>query len=75
MNWSQIESAWSDYKGDFQRHWSRIPRAQVASALGRREDLADKVQQAYGISKEETEAQIAEWQSRLLERQPLPIMK
>jgi uncharacterized protein YjbJ (UPF0337 family) len=75
MNWSQIESGWNDYKGDFQRQWSKIPGPQVASTLGRRDELAAKVQRAYGTSKQETEMQISDWQSRQLERRPLPVMK
>lgn len=75
MNWSQIEAAWNDYKGDFQRQWSRISGARMASTLGRRERLAAEVQRTYGISKEETETQISDWQSRQLERQSLPVMK
>ena len=73
MNWSQIEAGWNDYKGDFQRQWSRIRGAAIT--LGRRDDLVAEVQRAYGISRAETETQISEWQSRQLERQPLPIMK
>jgi len=75
MNWSQIEAAWNDYKGDFQRQWSRIPRTRFASTLGRREELVAEVQRAYGISRAETETQISDWQSRQLERQPLPIIR
>jgi uncharacterized protein YjbJ (UPF0337 family) len=75
MNWTQIENAWNDYKGDFQRHWNRVPRLQLANTRGRREELAAHVQRVYGISREETEAQISDWQSRQLERLPLPVMK
>lgn len=73
MNWSQIQAAWNDYKGDFQRQWGRIPGLRFASTLGRREELVAEVQRAYGTSRAETESQISEWQSRQLERQPLPI--
>ena len=73
MNWSQIEAGWNDYKGDFLRQWSRIRG--TASTLGKREHLVAEVQRAYGLSRAETETQISEWQSRQLERQPLPIMK
>jgi len=75
MNWSQIEDGWDDYKADFQRRWGRIPGAQVAGTRGAREVLAAKVQRAYGISREEAETQMSDWQSRQLERQPLPIMR
>ncbi|HEX5091358.1 MAG TPA: general stress protein CsbD [Burkholderiales bacterium] len=75
MNWGQIEADWNDHKGDFQRQWGRIPETRFAGTLGRRDDLAAEVQRAYGITRAETEAQISDWLSRQLERQPLPIMK
>ena len=73
MNWSQIEAGWNDYKSDFPRQWSRIRG--TASTLVRREDLVAEVQRMYGPSRADSETQISEWQSRQLERQPLPIMK
>ena len=75
MNWDQIEAGWSDYKGDFQRQWSRIPETRFASTFGRRDRLVAEVQRAYGITRAETETQISDWLSRQLERLPLPIMK
>lgn len=75
MNWSQIESGWSNYKGTAKQQWGKLTDEQIADTLGKREQLASKVQEVYGISKEETEKQITSWQSRQLEQQPVPAAK
>jgi uncharacterized protein YjbJ (UPF0337 family) len=37
--------------------------------MGKRDMLSSRVQEAYGISKEETERQLTEWQSRQRDQQ------
>jgi uncharacterized protein YjbJ (UPF0337 family) len=64
MNWSRIESGWKQYKVDAKTQWSRLSNQQIESTLGKREQLAISVQQAYALSKEEAERQISAWQSR-----------
>jgi len=35
---------------------------------GKRDNLAGRIQEAYGISKDETEKQLAEWQNRMKDK-------
>ena len=37
---------------------------QDIESAGKRDQLASKIQETYGISKDETEKQLAEWQGR-----------
>jgi uncharacterized protein YjbJ (UPF0337 family) len=64
MNWNAIEAGWKDYKGSAKQQWEKLSVEQVAGCLGKREHLSSRVQEAYGISKEEAERQVADWQSR-----------
>lgn len=48
-------------------NWENIERRWKKS--GKREQISSKVQQAYGISKEEKEKQLTEWQSRQRDQQ------
>ena len=57
MNWD--ERSWTTYKVNAKLQWSKLSD----------EELSSKLQQAYGISKEETEKQVAEWQLRLRDQQ------
>ena len=69
MNWSSIESGWKDYKADAKQQWSKLSEQQIDSTMGKREQLSISVQQAYALSKEETERQISDWQSKQVEKQ------
>jgi uncharacterized protein YjbJ (UPF0337 family) len=71
MNWSNIESGWNQYKVDAKTQWSKLSDQQIESTLGKREQLSISVQQAYALSKEETERQISAWQSKQVDK-PAP---
>jgi uncharacterized protein YjbJ (UPF0337 family) len=69
MNWENIERSWTNYKANAKQQWNKLSDEQLDSTSGKREQLASSVQQAYGISTEETEKQVAEWQSRQRDQQ------
>lgn len=69
MNWSNIESGWKDYKANAKQQWSKLSDEQINGTLGKREYLSSKVQEVYALSKEETERQISDWQSKQMEKQ------
>lgn len=64
MNWSHIESGWTNYQANAKRQWDVLTDQQLADTLGKRAHLSDRLQEAYGISKEETDRQISAWQHR-----------
>jgi len=69
MNWSTIESGWNEFKSSARQQWSKLSHEQIDSTMGKREQLSAKVQEAYALSKEETDCQISDWQSRQTEKQ------
>jgi len=75
MNWSQIETGWTSYTANAKQQWSKLSEQQLSDTLGKREELSSQVQQAYGLSKEDSERQIADWQSRQLEQQTVQAAK
>ena len=70
MNWTHIESGWNEYKASAKHQWHKLSDAQLADTQGRREFLVNKVQEAYALSEQETERQIAAWQSNQIAKQP-----
>ena len=64
MNWSTIENGWNDYKASAKQQWSKLSVDQLSNTAGKRENLTAKVQEAYSLSKEETDRQVSDWQSR-----------
>ena len=69
MNWSNIETGWSDYKANAKQQWSKLTDDQVNATMGKREQLSTQVQQAYSVNKEEADRQISDWQSKQVEKQ------
>ena len=72
MNWSNIETGWNDYAANAKQQWSKLSDQQISDTLGKREQLSSKVQEVYALSKEETERQISDWQSKQVEK-PAPV--
>ena len=64
MNWDRIEGNWKQFKGNARQEWSALTDEQLDAIAGRRNELVGRIQEAYGMSKEETEKQITDWQSR-----------
>ena len=69
MNWSNIESGWNEFKSSARQQWSKLSDEQINATMGKREQLSTEVQQAYALSKDETDRQISDWQSRQTEKQ------
>ena len=64
MNWESIEGNWKDFKGQAKQQWSKLSDEQLDKIAGKRDQLSGKIQEAYGISKDETEKQVSDWQAR-----------
>lgn len=64
MNWDRIEGDWKQLKGNIKVRWGKLTDDQLDVINGKRDVLAGKIQEAYGISKEEAEKQLNEWQER-----------
>ena len=64
MNWDRIEGDWKQFKGTIKVRWGKLTDDQLDVIAGKRDVLAGKIQEAYGISKDEAEKQLNEWQDR-----------
>jgi len=63
--WDRIEADWGRFKHAAKRRWERLGEQQLHAIQGRRHLLAARITDAYGLTREETERQIADWQARL----------
>ena len=61
MNWDTIEGQWKQFKGRAKQAWSKLTDDDLANLSGKREQLAGKIQERYGIQKQEAERQIDDW--------------
>ena len=67
MNWSSIESGWTNYTANAKAQWGKLSEEQIEGTFGKRNDLASCVQQAYAVSEGEAQRQISHWQSQQVE--------
>ena len=61
MNWDRIEGEWKQIKGSVKEQWGKLTDDDLDVAAGKRDQLVGKVQNRYGIAKDEAEKQIDEW--------------
>jgi uncharacterized protein YjbJ (UPF0337 family) len=61
MAWDRIEGNWREFKGKARKQWGKLTDDDLEVVAGRQEELAGRIQQRYGIEKDEAHRQIAEW--------------
>jgi len=62
MNWDRIEGNWKQVVGKAKAQWGKLTDDDLDVVAGRREQLAGKIQERYGIAKDDVERQIADWE-------------
>lgn len=62
MSWDGIEADWEQRKNCVKQRWARLTDDQLNAIAGRRERLTGKIQEQYGISRDEAEKQLGAWQ-------------
>jgi uncharacterized protein YjbJ (UPF0337 family) len=70
MNWDQVKGQWKQMKGAVGKQWGKLTNDDVEMIAGERDRLVGKIQERYGISKEEAERQIANWHPAIVESTP-----
>ncbi len=63
--WDKISGAWMQFRGEVRKRWGKLTDNDLEQINGQREILLGKLQQAYGIAREEANRQIDEWAQRL----------
>jgi uncharacterized protein YjbJ (UPF0337 family) len=62
MNWDRIEGNWKQVTGKAKVQWGKLTDDDLDVVAGRRDQLAGKIQERYGIAKDEAEKQLTSWQ-------------
>lgn len=64
MNQDQAVGKWQQAKGKIKQQWGKLTDDDLTVLEGRRDQLAGKIQERYGIAKEEAERQVREFRDR-----------
>jgi len=62
MNWDRIAGNWKQAKGTVKQKWGQLTDDDLTTIGGKRDQLVGRVQERYGIAKDEAERQVKEWQ-------------
>lgn len=62
MNWDSIQGQWKQAKGRARAKWGQLTDDDMDVIEGRREELVGKIQERYGIAKEEAENQVQDFE-------------
>ena len=65
MNWDQIEGKWKQFTGSAQERWGKLTSDDLQTLTGQKNHLVGKIQERYGVAKEEAERQTDEWAQAL----------
>ena len=61
MNWDQIAGQWHQAAGQAKSKWAKLTDDDIKNVAGKRESLVGKIQERYGVLKEDADNQVNEW--------------
>ena len=64
MNWDRIQGNWRQITGQAKAQWGKLTDDDLDVVAGHREQLAGKIQERYGVAREEAVKQMDAWQHK-----------
>jgi uncharacterized protein YjbJ (UPF0337 family) len=61
MNWDRVEGNWKQFKGVVQQQWGKLTSDDLDVIEGKRTELVGRLQQRYGVAKDQAERQVDDW--------------
>ena len=61
MNAEQLKGKWMQLKGSVKTKWGKLTDDDIDVINGQEEQLIGRIQERYGIAKEEARRQVKEW--------------
>lgn len=68
MDWHVIGGSWHRFRDDLKAEWSALTDEHIDRIGGQRDQLSEKLQEFYGISKDAADAQIDAFANRIGDR-------
>lgn len=62
MNWDIAEGNWKQIKGKVKEQWADLTDDDLTKIEGKRDQLVGRVQERYGVAKDEAEKQVTAWE-------------
>ena len=65
MNWDQIRGQWLQFKGQVKSKWGKLTDDDITSISGKKDQLIGRIQERYGVLKDEAEKQVDAWLAQI----------
>ena len=63
MNSDQFEGKWKQLKGSLKQRWAKLTDDDITALSGKKDELIGKLQERYGITREQAQREADEWAS------------
>ena len=73
MNWDRIEGNWKQFKGKVKSEWGKLTDDDLAFLDGKKDTLIGKIQERYGIKRDEAEHRVDDWTNRQFVDDEVPV--
>ena len=71
MNWDRVEGQWKQMKGSVKEKWGKLTDDDLNQIAGKRDQFIGKLQERYGIARDEAERRANEWLKTQRETEPV----
>jgi uncharacterized protein YjbJ (UPF0337 family) len=61
MNWDRLEGQWKQQRGKAVHQWGKMMNDELSAILGKYEEMVGKLQEKYGIAKDEARHRVEEY--------------
>ena len=65
MAWDRVEGNWKQFMGLAKEKWGQLTDDELTAIDGRRDQLEGKIQERYGIAKDQVRKDVDDWLSLL----------
>jgi uncharacterized protein YjbJ (UPF0337 family) len=62
MNWDKVEGTWLQLRGKVKERWGKLTNDDLDVISGKRDELLGRIQQRYGVARDEADKQLKEWE-------------
>ena len=65
MDWNRVQGSWKQFTGRVKEKWGKLTDDDLTAINGRRDQLEGKIQERYGIAKDQVRRDVDTWLNQL----------